>query len=79
MVPAAIHEFLRGRALQQGLPAPSQNEDLFSSGILDSFALVELVSIIEAEVGFKVPDGDVVPRHFQSINAIEKYLDTKSR
>ena len=52
-----------------------QLESLFESGLLDSFALPDLVSAIEEEFSIKVPDRDLNPRKFDSIARIETYLE----
>jgi acyl carrier protein len=49
-------------------------DSLFESGLLDSFALPDLVSAQEEEFSFKVPDSDLNPRKFDSIARIEAYL-----
>jgi acyl carrier protein len=49
-------------------------DSLFESGLLDSFALPDLVSGLEQEFSFKVPDSDLNPRKFDSIARIESYL-----
>ena len=68
----------RLRALVQeiaGKPAPAdEQESLFESGLLDSFALPDLVSAIEKEFKVKVPDSDLNPRKFDSVARIEAYL-----
>lgn len=57
-------------------PIPSDDtESLFESGLLDSFALPDLVSALEKEFRIKVPDRDLNPRKFDSIARIESYLD----
>ena len=58
-----------------GQPLTIGDEDsLFESGLLDSFALPDLVSGLEEEFSFKVPDSDLNPRKFDSIARIESYL-----
>ena len=57
-------------------PLPNDDEDsLFESGLLDSFALPDLVSALEREFSIKVPDRDLNPRKFDSIARIEAYLE----
>lgn len=61
-----------------GKPAPEDaDESLFESGLLDSFALPDLVSAIEHQFQIKVPDSDLSPRKFDSISRIEDYLSSK--
>jgi len=58
----------------QAIPADDE-ESLFESGLLDSFALPDLVSAIEQEFSIKVPDRDLNPRKFDSIARMEAYLE----
>lgn len=58
--------------------APATDESLFDSGLLDSFALPDLVSAIEQEFALQIPDSDLNPRKFASIERIEEYLDSKN-
>ena len=73
---ADTHERLR--ALVQEVaqkPAPEDPEEsLFESGLLDSFALPDLVGAIEKEFSIKVPDADLTPRKFDSLARMEAYL-----
>jgi acyl carrier protein len=55
--------------------AVSPDESLFDSGVLDSFALPDLVSALEAEFGITVPDSDLTPRKFESISSIGRYIE----
>jgi acyl carrier protein len=52
-------------------------ESLFESGVLDSFALPDLVSALEQEFSIQIPDSDLNPRKFDSIQRIEEYLDSR--
>jgi acyl carrier protein len=56
----------------------SPDESLFDSGLLDSFALPEMVSALEAEFGIQVPDSDLTPRKFESIASITRYVQNRS-
>lgn len=55
--------------------SPAPDESLFDSGLLDSFGLETLVSELEKAFGLKVPDSDLIPRKFDSIERIEQYID----
>ncbi len=52
-------------------------ESLFESGILDSFALPDLVSALEKEFGVKIPDSDLNPRKFESVARITEYVESR--
>jgi D-alanine--poly(phosphoribitol) ligase subunit 2 len=56
----------------------SPDDSLFDSGLLDSFALPEMVSALEEEFGIKVPDSDLTPRKFESISSIGRYIESRS-
>lgn len=61
-----------------GKPGPEDpGESLFESGLLDSFALPDLVSAIERQFSIKVPDADLNPRKFDSLKRINAYLSGK--
>lgn len=51
------------------------DESLFDSGVLDSFGLQDVVSELETAFGVKIPDSDLTPRKFESIERIEAYLE----
>jgi len=54
------------------------DENLFDAGLIDSFALTDLVVLLEKEFGFKVPDEDLSPRKFASIEKIDEYVGART-
>ena len=52
---------------------------LFSSGILDSFNLVSLMSYIEREAGFRINPTEVSLDNFDSIDRILRYVERRAR
>jgi acyl carrier protein len=48
---------------------------LFESGILDSFALPDLMNALEREFSICIPDSDLNPRKFESLARIESYIE----
>jgi acyl carrier protein len=58
---------------QKPLPQDPE-ESLFESGVLDSFALADVVGAIEEEFAIKVPDKDLTPRKFDSIARMAAYV-----
>ena len=57
---------------------PDADESLFASGYLDSFALTDMVSALEKEFQVQVPDSDLTPRKFESVERIENYLESRT-
>ena len=54
--------------------APEPDESLFDSGYLDSFALTDMVTEIEREFGITIPDSELTPRRFDSVEKIDANL-----
>lgn len=76
-MPKAVLDFLAKNARQANVAQPEASDDLFKMGILDSFNVVDLVSILEEECGIEIPDVDVNAATFQSINAMEHYVESR--
>jgi acyl carrier protein len=70
---ARILELLRAVAKKDITPDP--DESLFESGLLDSFALPEMMTALERAFSIKIPDSDLSPRKFDSIARIEEYVN----
>ncbi len=61
---------------KETVPADN-NESLFDTGVIDSFGLLDLVQDLEQAFGVKVPDSDLSPRKFATVNKIAAYFDSK--
>jgi len=68
-----IVETLSGKPLAIG-----PDDSLFESGVLDSFALTDMVGNLEREFAIRIPDADLTPRKFDSIARIEAYIESHS-
>lgn len=73
-LPQGVIDFLYGSAQVNGAAQPGSNDDLFTSGTLDSFALVDFVTVLEEQCGIRVPDAEVIPANFRTIEAIDEYV-----
>jgi len=71
--------FFKTRATEAGVALPATDDDLFASGVLDSFSLADLVTVLEGQFGIRVPDADIVPARFQTLAAIDRYVDAAPR
>lgn len=49
---------------------------LFSSGMVDSFAFVGMIALIETEIGFRLDPRSITVENFDSIDRIEAFLAT---
>lgn len=62
------------KAVSKKSTAPSPEESLFDSGYLDSFALPDLATEIERQFKIRIPDADLNPRKFDTIERIDRYV-----
>jgi acyl carrier protein len=72
---AQITEIIRTISRKNTTPDP--DESLFDSGLLDSFALPDVLSALEKAFAIKIPDSDLNPRKFDSISRIESYIESR--
>lgn len=52
----------------------TEDEDILTTGLVDSIGIVRLLGFIEDELGVAIPPEDVTLENFLSVNAIESYL-----
>jgi acyl carrier protein len=71
---AILADYIQNEILHGRKVSLKEDEDLLSSGILDSLSILRLVAFVEEKFGIRVPDEDVVYDNFQSINALADYL-----
>ncbi|MEW1893009.1 acyl carrier protein [Streptomyces sp. NPDC048567] len=74
---ATIKQFL----IEEFLPDLTQDEladdqDLLSSGAIDSLGLLKLIAWVEDRFGLAVDDTDLDPNNFRSVNAIDTFVAT---
>lgn len=48
--------------------------DLFENGILDSFAIVQLISLLEENFNIEIDPEDIVPEKFSTISEISRLV-----
>lgn len=57
---------------------PLKNDSpLLTSGILDSLSVLKLVLFLEDQFGVVVEAADLIPAHFETVEAICSYLHTQ--
>ena len=70
-VRAIIHETFAAELA--GLPI-DDSLNLFTNGIIDSFALVNLVSALEQHYDIRIPDSDAMAANLGSADLVTAYL-----
>ena len=53
----------------------SESHDLLADGMLDSFDVVTLVSMLDAAYGISIPGVAIVPENFRNIIAIQQLVE----
>jgi acyl carrier protein len=75
MLPESVTTFLNQAAEQARTALPDRDSSLFLSGLLDSFTLVDFVTVIESECNISVDDKDLRPENFDTIAKIESFIE----
>jgi acyl carrier protein len=74
-VEAVINDYISRELVQDQALLPLDNEtSLLKTGVLDSLSLLRLVVFVQDKFGVVVDDTDLVPEHFDSVDAICSYL-----
>lgn len=55
----------------------SDDDSFLEKGIIDSTGVMELVSFVETEFGFRVEDEELIPDNLDSINKLVSYITGK--
>lgn len=70
-----LREFLTGSAIEQIEP----DEDLLSSGIVDSHGVMQLVAFLKERYGIAVGEEQLTAENFQSIAAIDAFVQRERK
>lgn len=74
MLPTNVMDYLHQSAKQARTELPAYNASLFSAGVLDSFALVDFVALLETECGIQVADAELRPENFDTLAKVEAFV-----
>jgi acyl carrier protein len=53
----------------------TENSLLLEEKILDSLGMLELISFVEETYSIQVPDEDIIPDHFGTIEKLTRYIE----
>ena len=73
----SVRDFIGRQLLLNPAAAPGDDDELLLSGVIDSLAVMRLLAHIETGFGIAIPPEDVVIEHFQTVNAIAAYLESR--
>ncbi|MEM8954795.1 MAG: acyl carrier protein [Verrucomicrobiota bacterium] len=74
-IEVTITEFIKQDLLQDPNASVSPDQNLFSSGLIDSIGIMRLIAHIEKTLAMKIPPTDLVPTNFRSVAAMSRYLN----
>lgn len=73
-------QFVRTELATGDAAGIDENTQLIDDGYIDSMALMRLISFVEERAAVRIPDEEVLPDNFQSVNTIQSLVDRlKSR
>lgn len=77
-IASVIREYIAQNILfsPDGFSYPDE-ASLLEEGIVDSMNVLELVTFVEGEYGFNVPEKDIVPDNFDSVSSLAAYIQQK--
>ncbi|HEU5319766.1 MAG TPA: acyl carrier protein [Methylomirabilota bacterium] len=77
---AVIRGFVLGTlAAARGVEGVADDESLVERGVLDSLGIFELVAFLEERFGVRVPDEDITPENFRTIEDIGRLVTERER
>jgi acyl carrier protein len=77
-VETVINDYISKELVQDAALLPLGNTtSLLETGVLDSLSLLRLVVFVQERFGITVDDVDLVPEHFDSVDAICTYLRSR--
>lgn len=74
-VAAEVEQFVLQELMSGStITAIDHDEDLLGAGVVDSHGLLQLVAFLREHYGLTVPDEALTPENFQSIAAIDAFV-----
>ncbi len=73
-----VHEFVAKNFYYGDPDSFDDSTSLVHEGIIDSTGVLELVTFVEKEYGITVPDDEMVPANFDSIEALAAFVERKT-
>ena len=75
MLTTGVMSFLEDAARQARTSLPDREDSLFLSGVLDSFSLVDFVTLLETECGIRISDDELRPENFDTLAKVEAFVE----
>ncbi len=79
-IEAALIAWIREECLpKNGRVQLDGDDNLFDRGIVDSAGLISFIGFVEREFALTIPDEDLLPQNFATVNAIAEYIRTHQK
>ncbi len=72
-----MEEFIIDKIEEIAFSRVTPTDSLWQEKVLDSITIVELVVELETEFGIKIPFNEIVEDHFETVERIVTYLNSK--
>ncbi len=73
-IKSKLREFIKNNFLLGNDTSLNDEDSFMGKGIVDSTGILEVVSFVEENFDFKIPDEDLMPENLDSINNLVKYI-----
>jgi acyl carrier protein len=77
MTEEKVFEHVR-RILPRPAPVIEADSTLITNGLIDSMALLDLISALEDEFSMRFSNEEMIPENFDSVAAIARLVEAKS-
>jgi len=72
-----IKEYIEDKLIADHQTELQMNDDLLTSGLVDSMGVMKLVTFLEDAFDITIPPEDMIIEHFLNIEAIANFVETK--
>jgi acyl carrier protein len=76
-IPTIIRQYISENLLFNDDYHYSDDDSFLEEGIIDSMGIMELVVFIQQEFTITVPDHEITPENFDTINRLAHFIDAK--
>ena len=76
---ARIRRMILDTLAERRIPAPGENDGLFTSGLLDSLAATEVLVALETEHGIDLTDADFDISAINTLDGIERLVSARAK
>ncbi len=73
-----LRSYITG-TLNFDLPGVTDADPLFSSGLVDSFAMIDLIMFLETKGGLRIPPADITLDNFDTLDRIVAFMARNAR